>query len=96
MRKPYATGSNWTHIPGEGWRWSSDTDDITFLVSQHSAPFGAYYRLTAHLEGRTLRAFGQRSTPAHWFQRAADIYGAWSTHHLDFSAMPERWSVVDV
>lgn len=91
MRKPYAAGSNWTHTPGEGWRWEDET--ITFIVSEHTAPFGKFYRLTVRMrDGVSLVAFGQRSTPAHWFKRAADIYNAWSAHHVDFSCMPERWA----
>lgn len=91
MRKPYATGSNWTHTPGEGWRWEDET--ITFIVSEHAAPFGAYYRLTVWWrDGVSLLAFGQRSTPDHWFKRAADIFKAWSTAHVDWSCQPERWS----
>ena len=92
MRKPYATGSNWTRV-FDGWSWSSGTDDITFIVSEHTAPFGKFYRLTVRMrDGVSMVAFGQRSAPDHWFARAADIYNAWTTAHVDFSAMPERWA----
>lgn len=91
MSFPYSTGRNWTRTPDEGWRWSDET--ITLIVSEHTAPFGKFYRLTVRMDdGVSVVAFGQRSTPDHWFKRAADIYKAWSTAHVDFSCMPEHWA----
>lgn len=91
---PNPRGNGWTEKSNpHRWIWSGPSGEPTFIVTEHEASFGSYYKLQILLpDGSMYRTHGQKTQKEHWFGRAAELYKRWAAHHLDLSQTPERWS----
>ena len=95
-RGPDPRGRGWREKAGprgNRWNWAGQDGDPAFTVTEHSAPFGSYYKLQILLpDGSMYVTHGQKDNPEHWFKRAADLYKESQTLLFDLSRTPERWS----